>query len=52
MKYLTIVTAVQHSDEYKQDKDYFLSMLAKQNVKGALDNAEKLCQSWNSGIHL
>ena len=45
MKYLTIVTTVQKSDEFKNDKKYFLDMMGKQSVVTALDTAEKLKKS-------
>ncbi|XP_069679100.1 ubiquitin carboxyl-terminal hydrolase 8 isoform X2 [Periplaneta americana] len=45
MKYLTIVTMIQGSDEYKKDKEYVVKMLGKDNVNVAMNMAEKLSES-------
>jgi hypothetical protein len=42
MKYLTVVTMIQKSEEYKKEKDYFNNMLGSQNVNAAIDIAEEL----------
>jgi hypothetical protein len=45
MKYLTIVTMVQRLEEYKKEKPFINQFLGPQNVKNALDMAEKLSAS-------
>ncbi|PSN37265.1 hypothetical protein C0J52_17324 [Blattella germanica] len=45
MKYLAIVTTIQHSEDYKKDREYYNELLGKENVKGALNKAEKLSLS-------
>jgi hypothetical protein len=45
MKYLTVVTMIQTSEEYKKEKDYFNHMLGPQNIRTAIDIAEKLSKS-------
>jgi hypothetical protein len=45
MKYLSIVTMVQTLEEYKMKMDHFNQLLGVQNIKSALDMAEKLADS-------
>jgi hypothetical protein len=45
MKFLTIVTMIQRLEEYEKEKSFMLQFLGPQNVKEAMDMAEKLSAS-------
>ncbi|KAJ8247831.1 hypothetical protein GJAV_G00251020 [Gymnothorax javanicus] len=45
MKYLTVYNLVKKRPDFKQQQDYFLSMLGPSSIKKAIEEAEKLSES-------